>query len=404
MDWGTPGLDAAHARFTAERSGALFAAGRWSVPSLGDVKALASPVVADGFLVTVDLDGVVRALHADTGTLAWQVTLKMAVQGTPAVLKGRVLVPTLENRLMALNLVDGSVLWTHQLDGMVMSSPVAIDDDIVLAAGFPQRHVERLSSVTGEQVWRSMPVMEQFSNTSPAVGGGMVVVGSNGGRYYALDAITGLLRWEYIADGIVHLAAPLIVGSHVYMAGGGSSSVVHAVDLATGTPLPGWPVSLPAPDPDIAGTQMSRQRAISSFASAGGVLVLQTRLDDALDTDGDGVADQFLSRETVLGLDPSTGAQVWQKPLARAVMTDGNFVPSFLVCPTPAAYLQRRRRAAPRRGFVAGRLAPRARCGERRTAGPTHAWPARHWPRRWWRTGCSLPPPSTGPPRRSCQA
>jgi MYXO-CTERM domain-containing protein len=166
-----------------------------------------------------------------------------------------------------------------------------------------------------------------------------VVVGSNGGRYYALDAITGLLKWEYIADGVVHLAAPLIVGSHVYMAGGGSSSMVHAVDLATGVSLPGWPVSLPAPDPDIAGTEASRQRAISSFVSAGGVLVLQTRLDDALDTDGDSVADKFLSRETLVGLDPSTGAQVWQKALARAELTSGNYVPSFLVCPTPAAYL-----------------------------------------------------------------
>ncbi|HVX95081.1 MAG TPA: PQQ-binding-like beta-propeller repeat protein [Polyangia bacterium] len=338
LDWGTPGLDAAHARLTAERSGAFFTDGRWAVPAVGDVKALASPSVADGFVVTVDLDGVVRALRADTGELAWQVTLRMAVQGTPAILRGRVYVPTLDSRLVALQLSDGAQLWTRQLDGMVMSSPVAVDDDIVLAAGFPQRTVVRLSSVTGEQIWRSEEIMTQFSNTAPAVGGGLVVVGSNGGRYYALDATTGFLRWEYVGDGTVSLAAPLIVGARVYMAGGGSSSLVHAVDLATGTAIAGWPVALPAPDPDLAGTRIWRQRALSSFASAGGVLVLQTRLDDALDTDQDGVADRFLSRETVLGLDPSTGAPVWQQALARAELTDGNDVPSFLVCPTPAGY------------------------------------------------------------------
>jgi hypothetical protein len=339
LDWGTPGLDAAHARLTSEQSGALFADGRWSMPAHEGVKALASPVVADGFVVAVDLDGVVRAVHADTGALAWQVILKMAVQGTPAVLQGRVYIPTLDSQLVALRLVDGTQLWTHQLDGMVMSSPVPIDDDIVLAAGFPQQHVERLSRATGEQIWRSLPVMDQFSNTSPAVGGGLVVVGSNGGRYYALSAVTGLLRWEYVGDGLVNLAAPLIVGSRVYMAGGDQSSMVHAVDLATGTPVPGWPVSLPAPDPDIAGISLSRRRAISSFASAGGVLALQTRIDDAIDTDANGVADRFLSRETVVGLDPSTGVLTWQNPVARAVLTDGNYVPSFLVCPTPAAFL-----------------------------------------------------------------
>jgi outer membrane protein assembly factor BamB len=171
------------------------------------------------------------------------------------------------------------------------------------------------------------------------------VVGSNGGRYYALDAGTGFLKWQYIADGLVNLAAPLIVGERVYMAGGGESSTVHAVDLATGAVVPGWPVSLPAPDADIVGKQISRRRAISSFAAAGGVLALQTRLDDAIDADADGLAERFLSRETVVGLDPSTGTLLWEHAVARAVLTSGNDVPSFLVCPTPAAYLSDR--AAP---------------------------------------------------------
>ena len=51
-DWATAGLDGAHARLTAERSGASFAprldgGERWR-------GVLASPVVADGYVVTVD--------------------------------------------------------------------------------------------------------------------------------------------------------------------------------------------------------------------------------------------------------------------------------------------------------------------------------------------------------------
>ena len=70
-DWPAPGLDAGHARFSAERSGARFTDGRWLVRGGGRV--LASPVVADGFVVTADLDGNVRALRADDGQLVWQV-------------------------------------------------------------------------------------------------------------------------------------------------------------------------------------------------------------------------------------------------------------------------------------------------------------------------------------------
>src|SRR5262249_3057890 len=126
-------------------------------------------------------------------------------------------------------------------------------------------------------------------------------------HYYAFDAATGAPRWDYVADGIVHLAAPLIAGGRVYMAGGGKSDRVHAVDATTGAPVSGWPIALPAPAPDIAGTQLDRQRAVSSLAFIGAQIVLQTRLDDSMDTDSNGIADRTLSRESLVAIDPAAG-------------------------------------------------------------------------------------------------
>jgi outer membrane protein assembly factor BamB len=337
-DWGTPGLDGGHARLTRERSGALFADERWTATFTGGGRVLASPVVSDGYVVGVDLEGVVRGLGAEDGRMVWQVAAGSSVQGTPAVIKGRVYVPTLGNKVIALRLADGKVIWTRDVDGMTLSTPTGLDGDIVVTVGFPQRHVARLSGETGEVVWRSPPVMAQFGNTSPAVGAGIVVVGSNGGKYYGFDAVTGLLRWDYAADGIVHLAAPLIADGRVYMAGGGDSDHVHAVDVATGRAVAGWPITLPAPEVDIAGKRIGRQRAVSSFASVGGIVVLQTRLDDAMDTNADGAVDRYLLRETVIGLDAATGGVVWQHALSRAETADPNEVPKFFVTPTPAAY------------------------------------------------------------------
>jgi outer membrane protein assembly factor BamB len=336
-DWPTPGLDAAHARLSAERSGARFTDGRWTAASAGGARVLASPVVADGYVVSVDLEGAVRALRADDGRPAWQAALGAAVQGTPAVARGRVFVPTIGNTVVALRLADGTRLWTRDVGGMTLSSPTPINGDIVVAPGFPQRHVVRLSGATGDVVWQSPSVLEQFSNTSPAVGAGLVVVSANGGHTYAFDAATGQPRWDYVGDGIVHLAAPLIAGGRVYMAGGGKSDRVHAVDAATGAAVAGWPITLPAPAPDIAGTRIERQRAVSSLAAIGGNVVLQTRLDDAMDTDANGSADRTLSREFLVAIDPS-GALAWQRDLARAELGDPNDVPKFFICPTPAGF------------------------------------------------------------------
>jgi len=337
-DWQAPGLDATQSRLSAERSGARFFDGRWTASFPAGARVLASPVVADGFAVTVSLDGAVRSLREDDGQTAWQADLGSAVHGTPALSRGRLFVPTFGNKVVALHLESGKALWTRDLGGTVLSSPTPVEGDIVVAAGFPQRYVVRLSGSTGRVVWQSPAVMEQFSNTPPAIGAGVVVVGGNGGHYYAFDVLSGAPRWDYVADGSVHLTAPIILGQRVYMAGGNDSDHVHAVDVATGTPAPGWPITLPAADPDITGTRVGRHRAVSSFSAADGLLVLQTRLDDALDTNADDLPDKYLSRETVVGLDPANGTMVWQHALARAERGDQNDVPKFFICPTPAAF------------------------------------------------------------------
>ena len=173
-DWPTPGLDATHARLSSERSGTSFTGGKWTASSAAGARVLASPVVADGYVVSVDLEGAVRALSGHDGALVWQASVGAAVQGTPAVARGRVFVPTIGNAVVALRLSDGVRLWTRDVGGMTLSSPTPLDGDLVVAAGFPQRHVLRLSGATGEVVWQSPSVMEQFSNNSPAVGSGLV--------------------------------------------------------------------------------------------------------------------------------------------------------------------------------------------------------------------------------------
>jgi outer membrane protein assembly factor BamB len=194
----------------------------------------------------------------------------------------------------------------------------------------------RLSGETGEIIWQTPTLMWQFSNSTPAVSEGLVAVACQQGHLYGFDASTGALRWEYVGDGLVNLGAPLISGGRVYMAGGDSSSHVHAVDAETGQAVPGWPITLPTAPPDIASTLQGTSRAMSSFTAVGGLLLLETRQDDVFGP-RTGPFD-WISRESVVALDPSSGAIVWQHAVARLENNDVNNVPKFSLCPTPAAF------------------------------------------------------------------
>ena len=202
------------------------------------MRVLASPVVADGYVVTVDMEGDGARAAGGGRAAVWRGAAVAGAGDAGGGARAR-LRPDGRNKLVALRLTDGKALWTHDIGGMTLSSPTPVNTDLVVAAGFPAKTIVRLSGATGEVIWQSPAVMEQFSNTSPAVGAGLVVVGSNGGRYYAFDVATGALRWEHVADGIVHLAAPMIAGGRVYMAGGEDSDRVHAVEAATGQAVPG---------------------------------------------------------------------------------------------------------------------------------------------------------------------
>src|SRR5579884_3920060 len=116
-DWGTTGLDGAHTRFSAERSGPRFGDGRWATTFRG-AQILASPVVADGVAVVVDLGGGIHALSATDGTVLWEAASGSQVQGSPAIVRGRVFVPTTADQVLAFRLTDGAPLWARDLGGM----------------------------------------------------------------------------------------------------------------------------------------------------------------------------------------------------------------------------------------------------------------------------------------------
>ncbi len=139
----------------------------------------------------------------------------------------------------------------------------------------------------------------------PTVFGGRVIVGSEAGTVYALDAATGCVRWQFKADAGVRSA--VVVGR---LAGPGPAryaayfgdlrATVYAVDLATGDKI--W--SLRVDDHAVAritgGTALFEGRLYVPVSS----------IEEVPGSRPDYPCCTF--RGSVVALDATTGAQVWK--------------------------------------------------------------------------------------------
>jgi outer membrane protein assembly factor BamB len=77
-------------------------------------------------------------------------------------------------------------------------------------------------------------------DSSPAVFGGVLFVGSDGGKVYAFNATTGALMpgWPYTTGGAV-MSSPAVANGIVYV--GSDDGKVYAFNATTGALMPGWP-------------------------------------------------------------------------------------------------------------------------------------------------------------------
>ena len=99
----------------------------WVGSARGRVKY--SPVYADGNLLVVNEDGLVRALDGATGAEVWENTLEAEVSAEPVAAGDVLLIATATRRLVALDVDTGSVAWEYPLDGGGLAAAPAVSGD-----------------------------------------------------------------------------------------------------------------------------------------------------------------------------------------------------------------------------------------------------------------------------------
>ncbi len=107
------------------------------------------------------------------------------------------------------------------------SSPAVVAGKVYV--GSDDGRVYCLDAVTGAQVWNY--TTGDWVESSPAVADGKVYVGSMDGNVYCLDAVTGTQVWNYTTGDVV-FSSPVVAAGKVYV--GSWDGKVYCLDAVTG--------------------------------------------------------------------------------------------------------------------------------------------------------------------------
>lgn len=172
--------------------------------------------------------GDVYALKAKNGEQIWSKSLNFPIRIAPMVANGKVFVQSVDNKFFALDEKNGEVLWKYDimLENTTLvggSVPAYCESLDMVIAGFSSGELQTFNASIGSPLWSDILISNRqaysstFLNTikaSPIVEGETVYAFSNGNILTAIDARTGLRIWEKELGG---KNTPLLAGNVLYV-------------------------------------------------------------------------------------------------------------------------------------------------------------------------------------------
>lgn len=225
-------------------------------------RLVASPIVYDGKVFTLDAEGLVAAFSTNGGATLWRVSTtpkgekgRKGFGGGIAAENGRIYAATGYGTLVALDAKSGKLLWEKSFGVPFRTSPTAAQDKIFVVTA--EGRLLCVNGADGAELWsyRALPERASLlSNVSPAVEGDIVVVAYPSGEVVAVKIATGQLAWtESLSrtrttssfNALTDAARPVIDNGQVFAIGHGGRMI--ATSLKSGERL--WSLSIPGAQP-----------------------------------------------------------------------------------------------------------------------------------------------------------
>jgi len=205
--------DAAHKGVVGGKHHPLLGNTTWTVKTGG--KIFSSPVVLKNTVYVGSEDGYVYAIDATTGKESWKFKTQGAVHSTPALHAGNLYVGSFDGSYYCLNSKSGTEVWKFKTGGERWPG----------GKGYFGLKPDTMDMSDPWDYFLSSPVIVEGQE------GVTVFFGSSDGNVYAVDGKTGMLRWKYHTDGIVH-SSPAVSEGVLYI--GGWDTYLYAINASTG--------------------------------------------------------------------------------------------------------------------------------------------------------------------------
>jgi outer membrane protein assembly factor BamB len=208
---------------------------RWKMATGDTIHA--APAISNGRVFAGSGDKHFYALDLKTGKKLWSIeggdkfSSAASLVAAPDGAGEWVLVNGYDGTTRCLNATDGADVWTYQTEDYINGTPALIDGRLI-AFGGCDRVIHVLKLADGKLV-NEIVTDSQITNSVATIGT-MIYCGNHANQLVAAEADADKPAWIYQASDFPFFTAPAVDDQHVYI--GSRDKSLHAINRADGTP------------------------------------------------------------------------------------------------------------------------------------------------------------------------
>ncbi|HEY5053757.1 MAG TPA: PQQ-binding-like beta-propeller repeat protein [Solirubrobacterales bacterium] len=198
-----------------------------------------APVYHQGKVFFAYVDGELVAVDADSGKQVWKRDLRSHLESSPMAVGGMLYIGSDKTNVIALHASDGRIRWQFNSPGAIKASP-SYDDGRLYVADY-EGAMFCLNAATGKLAWRTNttrvpPFGQGGFFSSPAIAFGHVYAARDDGTVYSFDENNGRVTWAFPTHDFVYgsPAVAQVPGTRPTVYIGSESGRFYALEAATG--------------------------------------------------------------------------------------------------------------------------------------------------------------------------